>query len=175
MTSQTLTSMYDTRDLAESARDQLVGIGVTRDAITIHGADAGTAASSAAVNEDKGFWASLADFFMPDEDRYTYTEGLKRGGYLLSARVPDELEEAAADILEGSDPSTSTSVARAGGRKAGQATTPRRPPTPAPLVPWLMAKAPAWMKPLAGRCLPELQLPLGQYRLYRRRPWHVPM
>lgn len=103
MTSQTLTSMYDTRDLAESARDQLVGIGVMRDAITIHGAEAGTTGSAAAVNEDKGFWASLADFFMPDEDRHTYTEGLKRGGYLLSARVPDELEEAAADILEGSN------------------------------------------------------------------------
>lgn len=99
---RTLTSMYDTRDLAESARDQLAGIGVTRDAITIHGAEAGTAGSTAAVNEDKGFWASLADFFMPDEDRHTYSEGLRRGGYLLSARVPDELEEAAADILEGS-------------------------------------------------------------------------
>ena len=104
MTSQTLTSMYDTRDLAERARDQLVGIGVTRDAITIHGAEAGTAASSAAVSEDKGFWASLADFFMPDEDRYTYSEGINRGHYLLSARVPDELREQATDILEASEP-----------------------------------------------------------------------
>ena len=125
MTDRTLTAMYDTRGLAESARDQLVGIGVARDAITIHGTEAGTAASSDGVTEDKGFWASLANLFMPDEDRHTYTEGLKRGGYLLSARVPDELEEAAADILESSDRSTWTSVARAGGRKAGPATRPR--------------------------------------------------
>ena len=41
---------------------------------------------------------------MPDEDRHTYSEGLRRGGYLLSARVSDELEAAAADILEGSEP-----------------------------------------------------------------------
>ena len=104
MTERTLTAMYDTRDLAESARDQLVGIGVARDAITIHGGEAGTGTPATAASEDKGFWASLADFFMPDEDRHTYTEGLKRGGYLLSARVPDALAEAAEDILESSEP-----------------------------------------------------------------------
>ena len=103
MTDRTLTAMYDTRGAAESARDQLVGIGVAPDAITIHGTEVVRAARTAAT-EDKGFWASLADFFMPDEDRHTYAEGLKRGGYLLSARVPDELEEAAADILESSEP-----------------------------------------------------------------------
>ena len=53
--------------------------------------------------EDQGFWASLADLFMPDEDRHTYSEGLNRGGYLLSATVPDELADTAADILESSD------------------------------------------------------------------------
>ena len=129
------------------------------------------------MNEDKGFWASLADFFMPDEDRHTYTEGLKRGGYLLSAHVPDELEEAAADILEGSnsiDLDERSAELAAGWldrlRRHGVHQHRRR------LVPWLMAKAPAWMKPLAGRCLPELRLPLGQYRLYRRQlPRHVPM
>ena len=38
MTERTLTAMYDTRGAAESARDQLVGIGVAQDAITIRGA-----------------------------------------------------------------------------------------------------------------------------------------
>ena len=104
MTDRNLTAMYDTRGAAESARDQLAAIGMAHDAISIHGTDGGTAASSEAATEDKGFWASLADFFMPDEDRHTYTEGLKRGGYLLSARVPDELAEAAEDILESSEP-----------------------------------------------------------------------
>lgn len=104
MAERMLTTMYDTRGAAENVRDQLVGIGVPRDAITIQGTDAGVAEPSTAMTEDKGFWASLGDLIMPDEDRYIYTEGLKRGGYLLAARVDDSLREAAADILEGSDP-----------------------------------------------------------------------
>ena len=81
-----------------------LGIGIAHDAISIHGTDGGTGASSETATEEPGFWASLANFFMPDEDRHTYAEGLKRGSYMLSARVPDELEEAAADILESSEP-----------------------------------------------------------------------
>ena len=104
MTEQTLTAMYDTRGAAEYARDQLVGIGVVRDTIAIHGAEAGTTAPTTTATEDKGFWASLTDLFMPDEDRYTYSEGLNRGHYVLSARVPEELREQAADILEASEP-----------------------------------------------------------------------
>src|SRR4051794_4513781 len=104
MTDRTLTAMYDTRDAAEVARDQLIGIGVPMEAISIHGAEGGTTATATATEDDKGFWASLADFFMPDEDRSTYAEGLRRGGYLLTARVPEGLEDAAADILESTDP-----------------------------------------------------------------------
>ena len=104
MTDRNLTAMYDTRGAAESARDQLAAIGIAHDAISIHGTDGGTAASSETATEEPGFWASLANLFMPDEDRHTYAEGLKRGSYLLSARVPDELAEAAEDILESSEP-----------------------------------------------------------------------
>jgi hypothetical protein len=42
---------------------------------------------------------ATADLFMPDEDRHTYTEGLNRGGYLLSARVPEELADTAGAVL----------------------------------------------------------------------------
>ena len=101
MTDRTLTAMYDTSGAAESARDQLVGIGVAPEAISIHGA----AGEAAAVDaEPQGFWASLVDLFMPDEDRHAYSEGLRRGGYLLSAQVPDHLEATAADLLESSEP-----------------------------------------------------------------------
>ena len=105
MTHQTLTALYDTRGAAETARDQLVERGVSMEAISIRGVEGDeTAASSTNTAEDRGFWASLSDLFMPDEDRYTYAEGVKRGGYLLSARVSDGLQEAAADILEACDP-----------------------------------------------------------------------
>src|SRR5215216_3162731 len=48
----------------------------------------------------RGFWDSLADLFMPDEDRYTYAEGLRRGGYVLSVNVTDAQYDKALDILD---------------------------------------------------------------------------
>lgn len=99
MNERTLTAMYDTRGAAEEARTQLLGVGVPSDAVSIRGADTAEAASADA-GQDRGFWASLSDIFMPDEDRYTYAEGLQRGGYLLTAQVPDGLEDAAIDVLE---------------------------------------------------------------------------
>ncbi len=101
MTDRTLTAMYDTRGAAETARDQLVGIGVAHDAISIHGTGEPDTAVAA---ESQGFWAGLVDLFMPDEDRHTYAEGLNRGGYLLSARVPEEIADIGAEVLESSDP-----------------------------------------------------------------------
>lgn len=104
MTDRNLTAMYDTQGAAESARDHLVGIGLAHDAISIHGTDSGAPTPADTAGEEQGFWASLANLFMPDEDRHTYAEGLRRGSYMLSARVPDGLEEAAAHVLEGSEP-----------------------------------------------------------------------
>jgi uncharacterized protein (TIGR02271 family) len=103
MAERTLTAMYDTRGAAEAARDQLVALGIPSASGTIRGTDAGTTATSApTADEDKGFWASLADLFAPEEDRHTYAEGLRRGGHLLSARVPEGLEDRAIDLLENS-------------------------------------------------------------------------
>src|SRR5213593_1203623 len=101
MAERTLTAMYDTRSAAESARDRLVALGVPSGDVTIRGADADTTTTTAtSAGEDKGFWASLADLFAPEEDRHTYAEGLRRGGHLLSARVPEGLEDRALDLLE---------------------------------------------------------------------------
>src|SRR3954447_15915665 len=101
MAERILTAMYDTRSAAEAARDQLVALGIPSASVTIRGTDAGTTATTApTADEDKGFWASLADLFAPEEDRSTYAEGLRRGGYLLSARVPDEMQDRASDVLE---------------------------------------------------------------------------
>src|SRR4051812_32173909 len=101
MAERILTAMYDTRSAAEVARDRLVALGIPSDGITIRGTGAGTTATTApTADEDKGFLASLADLFAPEEDRYTYAEGLRRGGYLLSARVPDGMQDRASDVLE---------------------------------------------------------------------------
>jgi uncharacterized protein (TIGR02271 family) len=102
MNERTMTAMYDTRGAAESARDALVGLGVSSDSISIHGTDSGTGAVT--ERSSGGFWSGLADLFLPDDDRGAYAEGIERGGHLLTARVPDGLEDQAADILERSEP-----------------------------------------------------------------------
>jgi uncharacterized protein (TIGR02271 family) len=100
MNDRTMTAMYDSRGAAETARDELVALGIPAGAILVRGTDTGETATT----EDKGFWASLGDMFFPDDDRTVYEEGVRRGGYLLTARVPAGLEDQASDILERSDP-----------------------------------------------------------------------
>jgi len=96
--------MYDTRGAAETARDGLISLGIAETDISIRGTDDAGDTSLTSGSEDKGFWASLADVFMPDDDRHTYSEGVRRGGYLLSARVPDEMATQAEDVMERADP-----------------------------------------------------------------------
>ena len=102
MTERTLTAMYDTRGAAESARDGLVALGIPADAIAIRGTEDDR--DTTTVDEDQGFWASLANLFVPDEDRHIYAEGVRRGGYLLTAQVPESTAEQAREVLERSDP-----------------------------------------------------------------------
>ena len=101
---QTKTAMYDTRGAAEMARDGLISLGIATTDISIRGTDDAADTGMTSGSEDKGFWASLADMFVPDDDRPTYEEGMRRGGYLLSARVPDGLETQAEDVMERADP-----------------------------------------------------------------------
>jgi uncharacterized protein (TIGR02271 family) len=101
---QTKTAMYDTRGAAETARDGLISLGIAETDISIRGTDDAGGTSLTSGSEDKGFWASLADMFVPDDDRPTYEEGVRRGGYLLSARVPDEMATQAEDVMERADP-----------------------------------------------------------------------
>ena len=89
---RTITGLFDTRAEADAVVAHLKqhdGIDASR--ISVHGSDTGTAAT--ATTEDRGFWASLKDLFIPDEDRYAYSEGIRRGGYVVSAEVDDTLRE----------------------------------------------------------------------------------
>jgi uncharacterized protein (TIGR02271 family) len=110
-----LTAMYDSRTDAEEAIERLIAIGIPRtNCRLVEGASTSQSSSTPAASrspsdqggrvrdpyESKGFWDSLADLFMPDEDRYTYAEGLRRGGYLLSVNVTDAQYEKALDILD---------------------------------------------------------------------------
>ena len=101
---QTITAMYDDKAAAESAMDRLVAAGIPKGSVRlVPGNTAATTSSTSAYDhkrDEGGFWGSLKDAFMPDEDRYTYTEGLSRGGTMLSATVEETQVQTALDIMD---------------------------------------------------------------------------
>jgi len=97
-----LTAFFDNRTDADQAISRLVQAGVPRTEIQIVEGDKGGASTTRSTTsyEDTGFWASLSNLFMPDEDRHTYAEGLRRGGYLVTVHTTDALYPKALDILD---------------------------------------------------------------------------
>jgi uncharacterized protein (TIGR02271 family) len=101
-----ITAFFDNKKDASEAVERLTRLGLTRDNITMvegspHGASSTTnQTSTSRSSEPRGFWESLGDLFLPDEDRYTYAEGLSRGGYLVTVKVTDAQYERALDILD---------------------------------------------------------------------------
>ena len=100
---QTITALFDNRAQAEAAQSKLVAAGIPQSAIRLV-AGTQTAQTSTTgydhARDEGGFWGSLKEFLMPEEDRYTYSEGLSRGGTMLSASVDDAHVDTAMDILE---------------------------------------------------------------------------
>ena len=94
----TLTAFFDSRSNAEAAIDKLrkAGVGEVR---LMPGYEAGGEGPVAAA-EGFGFWSRLGDWFFPDEDRDVYAEGLRRGGFLVSASVDKSNYDIAHEILD---------------------------------------------------------------------------
>ncbi len=140
MTTRTITALFDSRAEAERAVEQLVQqAGVDRGDVTIVAQEAsGTPASA---GEGPGFWSSLKEFFLPEEDRHTYAEGIRRGGTLLTVRAEEARLDRAMDVLEqagavdldtreaewrhegGTGPGAATGAAAATGATAAAGTT----------------------------------------------------
>jgi stress response protein YsnF len=103
---RTVTAFFDNRRDAEEAVSRLEAAGISHDSVRlIPGNERDTdAAASPDVRSlgdaSTGFWDSLRDLFLPDEDRYTYAEGLRRGGYLVSVNASDAEYERVLDILD---------------------------------------------------------------------------
>lgn len=93
--SRTVTAFFDERDDADEAVADLEAAGIARTSIRVVEGRSGTTTSTTTSGygtdtyrrEHKGFWDSLGDLFLPDEDRYTYAEGLRRGGYLVTVTL----------------------------------------------------------------------------------------
>jgi hypothetical protein len=72
----------------------LVAAGVL--ATTLAGAATGAAAG--------GLLGALTDYGVSEEDAHVYSEGVRRGGTLVSVRVPEERADKARDIMNRYDP-----------------------------------------------------------------------
>lgn len=96
--SNTITAFFDDRSEADRAIERLSEAGIPRSAIKMI-ADGGE--TSTTTHESKGFWASLGEFFLADDDRNTYAEGIRRGGFLVTVSgYPFDLHDRALDILD---------------------------------------------------------------------------
>ncbi|SFJ55639.1 hypothetical protein SAMN04515648_4591 [Phyllobacterium sp. CL33Tsu] len=90
--SNTLTAFYEDRDAAEEAVQRLVATGINQASIRLVDGDDTLDASATTNEHGKGFWESIGDFLFPSAEREVYTEGLRRGGFLVTvANVTGEL------------------------------------------------------------------------------------
>ncbi|MBB3452634.1 stress response protein YsnF [Rhizobium sp. BK313] len=97
----TLTAFFDSRSDAKSAVERLKGAGIPERAIRfMPDYESDSDLATTASDDRSGFWASLSDWFFPEEDRATYAEGLRRGGFLVCVQVDDASYETAHDILD---------------------------------------------------------------------------
>ena len=101
---RTITAMFDKRSDAEAAEARLKAANVDADHIRIHDQSSeGYSADKNSTHTDMGMWASVKNAFLPDEDRHTYEEGVRRGGFLLTADVGEEHVDEAVRVLEEAD------------------------------------------------------------------------
>ena len=101
---RTITALFDQRSDAEAAKNRLEAANVDAGHISIHDkTSSGFHATGKSTTQDPGVWASIKNAFVPDEDRHTYEEGVRRGGFLLTADVNDDNIDAAVRVLEESD------------------------------------------------------------------------
>ncbi|MBE7220825.1 MAG: hypothetical protein INR64_20345, partial [Caulobacteraceae bacterium] len=93
---RSVTAFFDTQDAADRARDDLVAAGVPSPSVRVAGGEA----RAAEPPHPHGFWESLKDFFVPDEDRHMYAEGLRRGGYAVAVDTDSAAYDRVLEILD---------------------------------------------------------------------------
>ncbi len=98
MTERTITALYQAKVDAERACDQLKAAGFGQ--VDIHDQSDLEAKSPQAKG---GFMEKVKEFFEGHEDAQAYGEGLRRGHFLLTAKVEDNQADRAIGILEASN------------------------------------------------------------------------
>ena len=104
--SRTLTAMFDSRAAADAAKARLMAANVDASNVRIVDQSSAGQSSTGMTGNDapsEGIWASLKEMFVSHEDRQSYSEGIRRGGYLLTADVEEGHADEAVRILDGAD------------------------------------------------------------------------
>ena len=98
--SRTITAMFKTRADAEAGKERLAAAGIDASNVHIHDETTHQTSSAYSTHQDRGTWASIKHAFLPDEDRHTYEEGIRRGNAVLTADVGDHEADNAVRALE---------------------------------------------------------------------------
>ena len=98
---RTITALFDHRADAEAAEQRLQAANIDADHIRIHDkSSAGYNETGHSTQGEPGLWGSIKNAFLPDEDRHTYEEGVRRGGVLLTVDVDEDHVDDAVRVLE---------------------------------------------------------------------------
>src|SRR4051812_32691609 len=99
MTSRKIVAVFDSQEAARSARESLMSLGLSREKVSI--TDQGSSERTLHTPEARGgFWAHIKEMFMPDADRHTVEESMRRGGCVLVATVDDDVADEAIERLD---------------------------------------------------------------------------
>ncbi len=97
---QTVTAFFESQAEADKARADLLAAGFPE--ADIHLVQGGHAQEAAEPHQDVGIFRALLNIFifMPETDRASYEEGLRRGGVALAVHTGQDRYERAIDILD---------------------------------------------------------------------------
>jgi uncharacterized protein (TIGR02271 family) len=98
--------MFDSRSQAEAARERLTRSRIDADDVRIIDQSDSTRSASGSggdSGEGEGLWSAIKSAFLPLDDSHAYEEGMRRGGFLLCARVGEDKADEAIRILDESD------------------------------------------------------------------------
>lgn len=100
MPSRRIIAVFDSQVEAQNARDALLGLGIRDEEIGILDQSTGASVTQETRGPQGGFWAQLKEMFVPDEDRATIDESIRRGAFVLSAEVSEQRADEAIARME---------------------------------------------------------------------------
>ena len=90
-------ALFDDQAEADKARQDLIAAGIAHDAITVH-SNGGIDVSE--PQPEPGFWERMISLFVPDDDRQSFAEGVRRGGVAIEVRTDTANYDRVVDILD---------------------------------------------------------------------------